>query len=599
MYDCPGREDEEGCDSYECPGFFRCRGSRVCLHVSHVCDGWPQCPQHDDERFCNLTCPDGCTCYGHAFTCTQAFPVSRHPELRYLDASDSGLRPADLEDNYLLVHLSLARCGLNSMGKTAFPNLRSVDLSFNNIQSIDTTDLNYFPKIQSLSLAGNPLIFLRDLGFESSAKFVSLLTLDLSFVELPDIGPRHLGIFPKLRSLNLSHSNVKNVLGEGFQSLKSLQVLDVRGCPMTSIPKSMFKNLVDLRRVFADNYKLCCPAMLPEGFVTENCDAPFDEISSCDALLRSDLYRISLSVFAALSTFGNTFSFVFRVFVLKNSNKSGFAVFVTQLCVADFLMGVYLVMIGVADRLYLGSYLWEDVSWKNSVACKVAGFLSLLSSEMSAFIICLVTADRFLVLRFPFSRLHFQRRSACVACGLLWMTAVILAAIPLLPFMSHWSFYSQTGICIPLPVTRQDFPGHDYAFGVMIVFNFVLFLFIAAGQISIYAAIRTQAISGKDSSQKSKDLAVARRLFTIVLSDFLCWFPIGLLGLLASQGIPIPGEVNVGMAIFVLPLNSALNPFLYTLNMIQDRRMRAREQELLKMFQRKMYGRTTGTKAED
>ena len=63
----------------------------------------------------------------------------------------------------------------------------------------------------------------------------------------------------------------------------------------------------------------------------------------------------------------------------------------------------------------------------------------------------------------------------------------------------------------------------------------------------------------------------------IVVSDFFCWFPIGSLGLLASTGTAIPGEVNVAMAIFVLPLNSALKPFLYTLKMIHEKRQNARE----------------------
>ena len=38
-----------------------------------------------------------------------------------------------------------------------------------------------------------------------------------------------------------------------------------------------------------------------------------------------------------------------------------------------------------------------------------------------------------------------------------------------------------------------------------------------------------------------------------------------------STGVPISGEVNVAVAIFVLPLNSALNPFLYTLNILKER----------------------------
>ena len=57
---------------------------------------------------------------------------------------------------------------------------------------------------------------------------------------------------------------------------------------------------------------------------------------------------------------------------------------------------------------------------------------------------------------------------------------------------------------------------------------------------------------------------------TVVVSDFLCWFPIGVLGLMAAKGYSVPGQVNVAMAIFVLPLNSALNPFLYTLNTVRE-----------------------------
>nr|KAG5711591.1 hypothetical protein BaRGS_016773 [Batillaria attramentaria] len=76
------------------------------------------------------------------------------------------------------------------------------------------------------------------------------------------------------------------------------------------------------------------------------------------------------------------------------------------------------------------------------------------------------------------------------------------------------------------------------------------------------------------SNQGNQDATIARRLTPITLSDFLCWFPIGLLGLLASTGTPISGEVNVAMAIFVLPLNSGLNPFLYTYNVIIEMRRR-------------------------
>jgi hypothetical protein len=82
IVDCPGREDEVGCDVPEevtCPGFYRCHSSTVCLHVSNFCDDIHQCPKRDDELFCNLTCPLGCTCQGLSFACLDPFPVHQYP----------------------------------------------------------------------------------------------------------------------------------------------------------------------------------------------------------------------------------------------------------------------------------------------------------------------------------------------------------------------------------------------------------------------------------------------------------------------------------------------------------------------------------------
>ncbi|XP_076464779.1 uncharacterized protein LOC143296633 [Babylonia areolata] len=461
VYDCPGREDEEGCDRYQCPGFYRCRASQICIHANHTCDGVFHCPQRDDELLCDATCPQNCTCQGLAFYCQGHFPAGKYRELRFLHAPGSGLTLESFAINYLLVYLNLAKCNLKNISNIVFPNLRILDLSDNEITSLSTTQMNNMNNLQKLSLSGNPINF-----------------------------PFAIGHF----------------------------------------------------------------------------------------------YRIILSVFAALALIGNLGSFVYRVLINRVSSNLGFGVFVTHLCISDFLMGLYLAVIGVADRIYQGNYLWNDEIWKRSAGCKLAGFLSLLSSEVSAFIICLITFDRFLVLHFPFSNMHFKKKSAHVACMIVWLIGIMLAGIPLLPVTAHWNFYSQNGICIPLPITRNDFPGHDYSFIVIIVVNFILFLLIAAGQVFIFWSIRTNSMAAGDSNKKSNDLAIARRLITIAMSDFLCWFPIGLLGLLASSGVPIDGEVNVAIAIIILPVNSAINPFLYTINMLLERRRKAQEKRIQKMI---------------
>nr|KAG5697416.1 hypothetical protein BaRGS_008842 [Batillaria attramentaria] len=553
--DCPGGEDEAECDSYACPGLYRCRSSKVCLHPNHVCDGVNQCPENDDELLCGAGCPASCTCYGLAFYCDQSFAASDYDSLRFLEARGSGMTPGDVANNTMLIHLSLADCDLTHLDGLNLPNLRSLDLSDNALTEITGQDLSQLRNLQSLILSGNPLTSFRFRDSSFQASFPAMRMLDISRVTMLEFDVKAFMAFPSLQTLNMSDSGVERVFEMGFKPMTNLRVLDVRGCPMTEFPKGVFDGLKSLDAVYADNYKLCCSETLPPGFNPKNCRAPSDEISSCDALLRSDLYRVFLSVFASLALLGNLGSFVYRVFVNTGSNKLGFGVFVTHLCVADCFMGVYLAVIGVADRL-----------------------------EVSACLIGLITLDRFLVLRFPFSQLHFRSKSAHLACAAAWSLGLVLALVPLLPVTSHWEFYSQTGICIPLPITRKDFPGRIYSLAVMIILNFVLFLLIAAGQLFIFWSIRANSMSASDSTKTSKDHDIARRLITVAMSDFLCWFPIGLLGLLASNGVPIPGEVNVAMAIFVLPLNSALNPFLYTLNMLLERKRRAKEARMKKLF---------------
>ena len=121
----------------------------------------------------------------------------------------------------------------------------------------------------------------------------------------------------------------------------------------------------------------------------------------------------------------------------------------------------------------------------------------------------------------------------------------------------------------------------------MIILNFILFLLIALGQLGIFSAIKLSTMkTSKD--RKSSEMVLAYRLATVVISDFLCWFPIGVLGLMAANDFPVPSEVNVALVIFVLPLNSALNPFLYTLNAVLEKRRAQRLEKFTRFLEAKI-----------
>ena len=575
VYDCPGHEDEAECDTYSAPGFYRCRASRIHLHVNHMCDGHFQCPQKDDELFCDWTCPNNCTCYGSAYFCGSSFSVSDYEELRFLEGRGSGMKPADFASNTMLIHLGLASCGLTQLSLPTLHNLHSLDLSDNYLRALNSEDLTAVEGLIMLSLSGNPLSLQTLVSLQP---LLSLTVLDLSHLQFPVFNVRISAMFPNIQSFNLSYSDVRTITSTAFQNLTDLRVLDLSGCLLTWFHSNVFNGLQKLEVVYSDNYRLCCSAILPIGFNLKNCHAPSDEISSCDALLRSNVYRVLWAFFSAASLLGNSLSCLHRA-LSGELSQSGLRLFAIHLCVSDFLMGIYLAVIGVADSLFRGSYLWQDEHWKHSVLCQVAGVLYVLSSEVSAFIVCLITLNRLLVLQFPFSQIHFSQRSALVACGIVWCGGLILAVVPLMPGLSHWQYYSQTGICIPISKTKKTFGGQKYFFGVMIVLNLVLSLLIALGQLIIYWSIGTNTMRAHNAvaDRKIKDLITARRLFTVAMSDFLCWFPFGLLGLLASRGLALPVGVNVAMAIIVPPLNSVLNPFLYTLSLIQERRRKAKE----------------------
>ena len=210
---------------------------------------------------------------------------------------------------------------------------------------------------------------------------------------------------------------------------------------------------------------------------------------------------------------------------------------------------------------------------------------------MSAFVLCLITADRVLALCFPLHpRLHVTKVTAMAACGACWMLGVLLASVPLLPSTRHWRFYSQTGTCLPLPITRRSFPGQGYTFAIFTVLNFTLFCVIACGQLVIFRTIHRASVAANNKTKRQEqEMTIARRLFVVVVSDFCCWFPIGVMGLLAAGGAtPIPGEVTVWAAVFVLPVNSALNPFLYTLKAASETWSRRRAERRTRIMMRKL-----------
>ena len=386
--------------------------------MDHVCDGWHQCPERDDELLCHLQCPPQCVCQGLAFVCrsrlthvhnTHITPLTHidNSHIRYLDAAGSGTQPQVLVNNVYLIHLTLSRCKINQWPLLQLQNLQYLDLAQNFISILNMTKFAPLTNLKHLILYMNPLTTLYD--EDQEVMLMNLKSIDLSFTSMSSFGVRS---FPRLTSLNLSHSNFNDLQTSEFDGVPLLQKLDLRGNDIQTFSAFVFRRLTRLTHLYSDNFKLCCRQSLPENFNTEYCFAPSNAVSSCEDLLRSNVYRLCLWIFVVLSVLGNIFSLVYKIKCEKRDTlKLGFHLFVLSLSLSDLLMGVYLMFVGVADVSYRGRYLWWEESWRGSGYCSLAGVLGFVSCEVSAFMICLITLDRFVVLRFPFSTVRFATRS--------------------------------------------------------------------------------------------------------------------------------------------------------------------------------------------
>lgn len=230
----------------------------------------------------------------------------------------------------------------------------------------------------------------------------------------------------------------------------------------------------------------------------------------------------------------------------------------------------------MADTRYGDAYFFDDEEWRSSLSCKAAGFLALLSSEVSVFFICLLTIDHLAALRFPNAGINFRKASAELICRMTWCAGLFFASIPLIE--THWHFYGQTRTCLPLPTISGDksFDGADYSLGVLIGLNFTLFVITAFGPAFIYCSLglKRKTFGAARSVLESTDRAITKRLIAIAVRDFLCWFPVDLVGLLASNGVQLPGHTSTALVVLVLPVNSVFKPFIYTIGVMLEGEMR-------------------------
>lgn len=542
------------------------------MKPSDICDGSPLCYGQYDEFLCNL-CTVGCNITRLEFICSgtqnelyrnidyhklsdflswYTHPFSKIIDLKAIFEYDCSITfNMDTTADHVKMYEIHSLQQLHKLRQVIKGPL------FQNLKNLDIIKLVGLPLLANLTVAGGLEVFEngKSLHMENSA-VVSLPSLAFKGLsglrELSLVSNKQLRVFDQnsfsglnslrllgvtgsywrvvskyqfldqgnLTSLNLSSCFIQILEAGVFNNLQFLKLLDVRFNNII-LTSDLFLNSLSLEIIYGDSFTICC--IKPEGAV---CIAAADDISSCSNLIRNRVLAGSLWFFGIMAFVGNLTVLLYRAFVDKSLFKKSYFIFVYNLGISDLIMAIYMLIIAFHDAQFDGTYVWNDYTWKNSSLCKAAGILSMLSSEASLMFVSMISIERFLIVKFTFGNVKISRKFAIVLSLVTWIVAL---GCSMLPLVAYEDFYARSGVCIAIPLTKGNAAGMEYAIVVFLGINFLISSFIPFILYQIYVEVK-KSLKRVVSTQTGTDIEVAKRLSIVVITDCLCWLPVGILG---------------------------------------------------------------------
>ena len=303
-------------------------------------------------------------------------------------------------------------------------------------------------------------------------------------------------------------------------------------------------------------------------------------------------------------------------------------IIVLHVSIADLLMGVFLLIIASVSSAYSGSYGEVDQEWRSSLSCSVVGSLAIISSEASCFLVVTLTAFRLNNVLNPIRSISSSSLPWKIGITLSWLVAAILGIIPFVTHLQYfihtisfpsvfgsrgiwnradlskfvcryaamtdkivnktedrWQFnrmflkatfqegisfqeygyYGETSVCMPRLYVEKGENAWEYTLAIITV-NFLAFAFVVVGYFIIYSKSTQTAKLLRRSRRNSihRELIMQKRIIRIIATDFCCWIPICFMAYLRLGGVFLSDLVYQISAVYLLPINSALNPFLFS-----------------------------------
>ncbi|ESO12464.1 hypothetical protein HELRODRAFT_62159 [Helobdella robusta] len=305
------------------------------------------------------------------------------------------------------------------------------------------------------------------------------------------------------------------------------------------------------------------------------CEPKTDGISSVSNLLHFSVLGFSVWIVAFITCFGNAMVIICRI--VLNEEKNVHSLFIKNLAAADFMLGIYLLIIASHDVLYRNQYNVYAMKWMDGWTCQVTGFIGTLALEVSVLILTCMSIECSLTVSFPLKPRIMTIHRAGLVLTFIWVSGVVIAGVPIVFLSSFGRFYGDNGVCLPFHIHDPFVNGWQYSTFIFIFINLSAIVIITVCYTVIFFSLkytRTKIPNIVDMYDNENNLGnkvmkrkiqtVDKRLFLIVWTNVLCWFPITLIKIMALNSITISDSFYAWLTIFVVPINSALNPIIYS-----------------------------------
>lgn len=296
--------------------------------------------------------------------------------------------------------------------------------------------------------------------------------------------------------------------------------------------------------------------------IPENASKCSGSTMECFMVLSTQAQKISIGIlcglFGTMCVFENSLV-LYLIFSSPGTRKKPSYLFIGSLALADILASIIFVC------SFVNFHVFNEVGFSKEVfLLQLGGVNTSFSASLSSLL--LTALDRYISISRPSEyKLLMTRKRAWTALGVIWVTCVTIACLPLL----GWNCCVLDSACSELfPFVDDKYLMSWICFTMMllvwIIYAYTHVLWRAHQHVAYME--KHQAQMGKQNARMRMDVMLAKTLVMVLVVLMLCWSPVLVL-MIYSLFTRLSDRLRKVFAFCstLCLLNSMVNPIIYAL----------------------------------